>query len=99
MFGVNARTLRIDLHSKTALRVVRCGLVIQHRIPEYSHTMSVSGMNHLNQLCFGSPFGASRVFLLKLAQVVEIVGVVAVTSVPASFAAGRNPHVVDTDSL
>ena len=85
----------IDLLRAALLLVVRGGLVVQHGVPVDAHADVVCGLDHLQQLLLGAPFGGDGPLSVELAEVVEVVDVVAVAGRRGGFASGRHPDVVD----
>lgn len=72
-------TIRVDLNHFDLLFLVGSGLVVQHSIPVETDSKLFTLLGQSKQLLLGTPLGSRRSLLIKFAQVVEIVDVVAVT--------------------
>jgi hypothetical protein len=73
--------------------------VIEHRIPIDAQSDLLRLLEQAHQLLLGSPLGRHGALLVELAQVIEVVDIVAVAAGARRFAARWDPHVVDTYGL
>ena len=68
-------------------------------IPVNSNSDFVGLLYHCHELFLCTPFCCLSSLLIELAQVIQIIDIVAVARGRGSFASGRDPDVVDTGSF
>ncbi len=69
----------IDLDSLALLAMVGAKLVIEHSIPVETDALLLGCVGELEELLLGAPFGGDGALLVELAQIVQIIDVVAIT--------------------
>lgn len=93
------RTAIIHLNSVALLSAVCGGLMVEDCVPIDSYANLVGFVDQIHQFLLRPPFGTNRTFCVELAEVVEIVDVIAIAGRARGFATGRNPYIVDTGAL
>ena len=92
-------TFGIDPYRVTPLGGISGRPVIQNSIPVQSDIMYLSGSDQLDEISLAAPFRRPVAFLLELAQVVQVVDVIAIAFGSRGLAAGRQPNGVDANGF
>lgn len=86
---IRAQTLWVHPRGKHSLGGICAGLVVQHGIKQDLNAGVPRGADELVQVGPGAPLGRPGALLVKLAQVIQIVDVVAVAPGTTAALAGR----------
>lgn len=73
--------------------------MVEDCIPVETDSVGLRRLTQLGEVLTGAPFSCSGTFLLELAEVVQVIDVVAVARAGAAFTAGWEPDVVDADAV
>ncbi|EJK90876.1 hypothetical protein UUU_24610 [Klebsiella pneumoniae subsp. pneumoniae DSM 30104 = JCM 1662 = NBRC 14940] len=98
---VNLRTiLLIDALNAQRLFFISAHFMVYHHIQQHGDIVLLQGVDRRQQLRFVAIFGGDRPFLIKLAEVKEIVGIIAdgVTA-RGAFVGGWQPDHIDADFI
>lgn len=75
LFGA---VVRVDFNNLALLLAIRGETVIQDRIEVDANATVLGRLAHLHQLVFGAPFGGDAALLVKLAEIIQVIDVVAI---------------------